>query len=647
LIPAAKVWWERTLAAGLIAVIVGFYAWLAAGSQADPPPWLGPKQLDYENLLMHGFIKGHLYLNVAPDPWLVRAENPYDPEKRPASVAFLHDGSYYRGHYYIYFGVTPVVTLLLPWQLVTGHDLPQPYAILIFVSLGFLTATALWLAVRRRYFPDSGTVVLLAGIAALGLSTMTYALLRRPSIWEEPIASGYFYAMLALFGLYRGLVGRRPGLWLAMAGLSLGLAVGSRPTYVVGAVAFLAPLIVAWRRRQRSAAWAQAMAMGLPFAAVLAGLLWYNQARFGNPFEFGNHYEISSLYEAKIRHFSPDYLKFNLDVYYLAPALWSRYFPFIQAIHPPIAAAGHLGAEYAYGLFTNFPFVCVAFLAPLAWWRRPAEEREILGALVGTWVAFEVAVGGLVALFLVATARYMVDFAPALVLLACLGLLGVERATIGWRRAVVRTLAAAGAVFGAFVSLMLSFQMFDLVLAVHPDFYRRTAHAFDRPAAWFERRTQTPYGEIDLTLIFPRNRAGQAQPLVTTGWDWRWDRLFVRYLDDHHLSFELDHPGGPLLASAPIAIDYGAEHHLRVQMGSLFPPAGHPFYDGLSPAASGRLTQGLRVVLDGTAVFDQARDFYTSSPGNLQIGTDGHDRFGGQILAIGRPDPRGAEEVRH
>ncbi len=69
----------------------------------------------------------------------------------------MHDVSYYQGHYYLYFGVTPVVVLFLPYAVVTGHDLPQHLGNLVFASMRVsCVAAGLFLAVRRRYFPAHG-----------------------------------------------------------------------------------------------------------------------------------------------------------------------------------------------------------------------------------------------------------------------------------------------------------------------------------------------------------------------------------------------------------------------------------------------------------------------------------------------------------
>jgi hypothetical protein len=255
-----------------------------------------------------------------------------------------------------------------------------------------------------------------------------------------------------------------------------------------------------------------------------------------------------------------------------------------------------------------------------------------------------------------AAARYMVDFAPSLMLLACVGLLGAERAFAGWSRAALRAIAAAAAAFSVFVGLMLNLQLHELLRQLNPELQQRIAHAFDFPVYWGERLAGARWGPIRLSLQFPKGRSGTLEPLVTTGWEYYSDYFFAYYIDDRHLKFGFDHAGHGLVWSQPLTVDYGARHELKLQMGSLFPPRAHPYFDGLSPRAIDDLTRWLHLDLDGRRVFDVRQDFYDGSPESLRIGGDPNraaygERFTGHLfkteLANGAmPMSYGAAELR-
>ena len=92
--------------------------------------------------------------------------------------------------------------------------------------------------------------------------------------------------------------------------------------------------------------------------------------------------------------------------------------------------AGYEQVEDPFGILTNIPLVWLALAVPLAW------RGSRAGASTLRWFVAAVAcLFGVCALplgfFSSAIIRYEVDFLPALVLLAVVGLLGLERALIG------------------------------------------------------------------------------------------------------------------------------------------------------------------------------------------------------------------------
>jgi hypothetical protein len=220
---------QRCVLLATAALVVWFYAWTVLTTICNVPRIHGAEP-DYFNLLSHGFLDGHAYMKCEVPDGLIKAEDPYDPAKRPAGVG-LHDASYFKGKYYLYFGAAPVVTVFVPFRLLTGCDLPMPYVNWGFVSLGFLASAALFLQVRRRYFPGSRAWLAVVGLLVLAACAMLFAVLRRPSIWELPIAAGYAFAMNGLFFAVHGHFSQRDRLtWWVLAGISFGLAVG-RPVW--------------------------------------------------------------------------------------------------------------------------------------------------------------------------------------------------------------------------------------------------------------------------------------------------------------------------------------------------------------------------------------------------------------------------------
>ena len=223
---------------------------------------------------------------------------------------------------------------------------------------------------------------------------------------------------------------------MAAASLAYGLAVGARPNLLFGAIILLVPVVQAWREGRRI--WALLLAATGPITCIGLGIMLYNTLRFDNPFEFGQQYMLLPFQRAAVCPWGPHYLGFNFWVYFLAPARWDARFPFVHDIKLPALPAGYWDTEHPFGVLANIPVVWLTVAAPLAWRDRSADARWLLRGFVAA-VALLVTISALTLGFAAAAcARFEVDFCPVLVLLAVVGILGLERALAGlpaWQQA--------------------------------------------------------------------------------------------------------------------------------------------------------------------------------------------------------------------
>ncbi len=627
----------------LCALVGAFYLWTVRSSG---DAWkFGREQNDYYNLLIDGYLEGQLHMKVEVPEALRKLENPYDPGLRPPGLG-LHDASYYKGRYYVYFGAAPMVTLMLPFRILTGTDLPLAVATLVFVYGGFLAATALLVAVRRRYFPEVATWALGAGIIALGLAGVHAVLLRRPHMWELPIGGGMCFAMLTLYAVWRALhADARRWRWFGAAGLLLGLAIAARPTYLVAGAFLLVPVLAWWRAERRFPAREFLFAL-VPLLAIGAAMAWHNHARFGNALEFGQAYQFSLDYESKLPHFRAAYVPFTGFAHFFAPAEWTPYFPFIGRADLGPAPTGYtIHRGDVYGALAHFPILWLAFAAPLALWRREAAARQRLG----TWLATAAVLFGLAALllclFFSALARYQMDFLPVFQLLAAVGLLAFVR----WRDAgcgpkakavVAAGLLAATAASAAF-GILFSLQFDGLLAERNPRLAADVARLLNRIPATWETVRGLRHGPAEFALrLPPRPEPGQAV-LISAGVGQEADRLFLRTLPDGKVQFGLASAGRPEIASRPLALAANAPHRVRATWGALFPPPTHPFFAGWDDGDVVALTRRVRIEVDGETVvagYQRSRD---TQAGTVKIGAEAlaggeWRRFGGSIAEVRR-----------
>jgi tetratricopeptide (TPR) repeat protein len=435
--PQKLLWKQRGVVGAVSALVIGVYA-VCAHSGFWESLSLNPAE-SYYNLLVEGFRAGQLSLNKAPPAGLMQLANPYDGVANAhyrGAFYQLHDLSYYKGRLYLYFGITPAVILFWPFVSLTGHYLYQRQAVEIFCVVGYLAGAGVLCALWRRYFSEVSVWVLAAGALGLGLASGIPMLLSRCSVYEVPISCGYMLTMIALGAIWSALhSSQRSCRWLAMASAAYGLALGARPSLLYGAVILLVPVAQSWRERRTVLA--PLLAAMVPIALIGVGLMLYNVLRFDSPFEFGVRYQLGGEQHLTKQFFSPRYLWLNFRVYFLEPARWTGRFPYVRDIPLPALPVGHAPVERTFGVLTDIPLVWLALAVPLAWRTRSVQPRSVLCGFLAAVAALFGTAALTLGLCCYAVGRYEVDFLPALVLLAVIGILGLERRLAdrpAWRR---------------------------------------------------------------------------------------------------------------------------------------------------------------------------------------------------------------------
>lgn len=606
--------WARVLVTLAIATVLWFHTWSAwvANAFGDWGEW------DYYRLLVRGFRQGHLHLDYAPPRELIALADPYDPEQN--APYRLGDASYYKGRYYLYFGPTPAVTLMLPYALLTGRELPTGAAIYLFYLVTLGAMTGLWLAIRARYFPNSAAWIGAAGILGLGFATHLLTLLRRPMWWELAIVGGIAFTWLALVAVYRALHGSRPRWAMAAAGLCLGLAVGSRPVCLFATPILLAPLWRAWRERRgesgpeevrRGSTWRQlALAAAVPLAACGVALMAYNYARFDNPFEFGQNYQLSGAYESKLPHFRFAYVPHNAAAVFFQPLRWTWEFPFVQAWADTADVPGHMGSEEIAGLLRTFPFLALAVLVPLCWRGRMQSDAHAVRMTIGAMAGYFLPVCFTVLCFFATTARYIADFASPLALLAACGLLGLERQAqalgnwpgrLGWRAIGVPLVLLSVAVTVP-MAMLLSF-----------DYHNRAPMREDPPRwAWHERTWADAIARVGLwfgwysgPIILPVKLRAQPPGTIETLWrsaDPEVDeRVLVEHAEQLKVRFGYVRRGMAARWGAAVPCPPRRPHRVELQVPSLHGPATR-WVHGFRRHEAYRERSAVAIWLDGERV---------------------------------------------
>lgn len=444
-------------------LVVVVYVWFVASGRwtARPEP-MNLYYTSYYDQLATAFRHGQLSLEAPPDPALLALTDPYKPALRK-NILYLLDMSLYRGRYYVYFGPTPALILVVAKTVLPG-TIGDQYLVLAFAS-GILLAELLFLIrLWQRFFSDISAGIVACSVLVIGLISPFAWLMREANIYNAAILAGQFFFLAGLYAAFDALNRTSISGWrLFLAGVLWAAAVGSRITQIlpVGFVTimiFLA-LIQKYRGpRLLSIAIRPLLGILLPLALGLAALGWYNWARFGSAFETGLKYQLAGVplqkWEGNI--FSSAYVFQNLFNYLFNPPKLTNAFPYIQAndgstksVVASIRLPGPYWAQPITGLLYSAPFIIFALVPAIyVLLRRRVGLPGTVSQKSLTWLSISLwgsvlSTATFLCLFFWTAERYFGDFMPPLLLLSVIGLWQLDRAlSTSWlRRAMFVSLA--------------------------------------------------------------------------------------------------------------------------------------------------------------------------------------------------------------
>ena len=323
--------------------------------------------------LARAFAKGQLYLEEEPPDWLKAMDDPYDKGARDEAQketgeAYLFDVAYHDGHYYVYFGVVPVLLFYLPFYLLTGLNFPTAIGVLVAALAFVLGCSALLDRFARYHFKSvSLGLYLLLQVPLVFCCGILY-LVKFPTFYSLPIMCGLAFSVWGLYCWMRGRRSRHACAWFFGGSLCMALVAGCRPQLL--ALSLLAfPLF--WRayvteRRLLTPAGAREFAcLVAPYVIVAAGIMGYNYARFGSVTDFGANYNLT-VNDMTKRGMNVGRLAPAFFAYFLQPPSVTGVFPYLQ---PEPFATTYMGQTIREVTFGGI-LACLPVLWVLAFSRR-------------------------------------------------------------------------------------------------------------------------------------------------------------------------------------------------------------------------------------------------------------------------------------
>lgn len=244
----------------------------------------------------------HLDLDVSDE--LLGLENPYDQLSRDKQIQrdeeYNWDTAYYNGKYYMYFGILPALTLLLPFYKITGIYMISNFAILIYELLSLILLKSILEKTINLLFKDKKIEFKIVFFMHLILyfGTMFFYIMGIPRMYELVIVAGVYAVLQGVWFLFKTFEKEKVNfIYLFFASLFMAASIAARPTQifmsVVIAVVGIKLLIKYIKDKNVKDIIKLVLSIGIPYITVAALLMYYNYIRFGNVLEFGASYQLT------------------------------------------------------------------------------------------------------------------------------------------------------------------------------------------------------------------------------------------------------------------------------------------------------------------------------------------------------------------
>lgn len=240
----------------------------------------------YDYLYVNAIMDKKLELDYPINDMLLIDDNPYDTSDRP--YTFLWDASFYKGKYYCYFGIWPIITLFIPYKIITNNYLTSPLACLFYTILSIIGTYLIYKSIIKKYFKDINLITYIISFIFIIFGTRLFWCIHRPAFYEVVSLAAYTNI---IFGLYLTLF-KNKKISNFIGYTLLASAVLCRPTSLICSLLIIPKLIHKIKNKQFKLI--DFIILAIPYTIIGLFTMYINYIRFDSIFEFGVSYQLTT-----------------------------------------------------------------------------------------------------------------------------------------------------------------------------------------------------------------------------------------------------------------------------------------------------------------------------------------------------------------
>ncbi len=337
--------------------------------------------------LAQAILQGKTYIDNNDIPQsLLELENPYDTVARNEASQlsgdrYRWDVAYFNGHYYVYFGIVPLLLMYLPCRAIFDAPFPSAIGIILFAVIFALGVLKLLAIIADKYFKNlSVGTYLLTALAFINCCGAMF-LVKRPDFYSVPIICAMAFIV---WGIYYWIKGKETeknqNIYFILGSACCALAVGCRPQSVLMCAVAL-PLFWEFFFKDKKLFKLNKIknlfALGMPFVIVASGIMYYNFIRFGSPFDFGSGYNLTTN-DVTHRGFEIGRTGLGIFTYLFQTPNFTATFPYIKNVDIDTQYVGRTVYEICFGgLITCTPVLWFTGALPKV--KKALKERKLYG----------------------------------------------------------------------------------------------------------------------------------------------------------------------------------------------------------------------------------------------------------------------------